>query len=307
METNMQWFYEQGGQPAGPVAEDSLRELLQNGALPPDCRVWCAAFGDEWRRASEVPEFCDTACEDAYPDTPNRDLMVLARERLAEKWWPAVGAFLIVWLAGMGIQHGAQSILSIPFIVVMIPLSMAAESGSVTSIAIFIGFMAVFMVFMMTVSMTFCGMLEFGARNYFLKLARRDNPKIAHLFAAFSKNWKRVAWTYWRMVTFVGLWMLLFVIPGYVAMLSYSQTFYILADHPELTAREAMERSKVMMLGYRWKLFCLCCRFIGWSFLCLLTCGVGFLFLMPYMLASFACFYDSVKTRAVFSTTPTPT
>jgi len=46
--------------------------------------------------------------------------------------------------------------------------------------------------------------------------------------------------------------------------------------------------------GHRWKLFCLGLRFIGWILLCLLTFGIGLLWLWPYMGVSYARFYDDV-------------
>lgn len=47
--------------------------------------------------------------------------------------------------------------------------------------------------------------------------------------------------------------------------------------------------------GNKWKLFCLGFRFFGWALLCILTLGIGFLWLFPYMIVSFAQFYDDLK------------
>ena len=56
---------------------------------------------------------------------------------------------------------------------------------------------------------------------------------------------------------FIILWALLLIIPGILAAYSYMMTFYIIADTPEITAMDALRRSKEMMYGSRWKLFCL--------------------------------------------------
>jgi len=71
--------------------------------------------------------------------------------------------------------------------------------------------------------------------------------------------------------------------------------FYIISDNPEIGAMEAIRKSKEMMRGFRWKLFCLNLSFIGWVLLCVLTLGIGFLWLQPYMNASFANFYQNLK------------
>jgi uncharacterized membrane protein len=103
------------------------------------------------------------------------------------------------------------------------------------------------------------------------------------------------------MALFVFLWSLLLIIPGIIAALSYAMAFYILADDKEKTvkAMEAIDKSKVMMYGYNWKLFCLGLRFFLLSLLCILTLGIGFLWLMPYMQVSLAKFYDDVKANPI--------
>lgn len=87
------------------------------------------------------------------------------------------------------------------------------------------------------------------------------------------------------------LWTLLLIIPGIMASYSYAMTGYILAEHPELTASEAIAQSKDMMAGNRWRLFCLQFSFIGWDILCALTLGIGNLALRPYRHAAEAAFY----------------
>ena len=90
------------------------------------------------------------------------------------------------------------------------------------------------------------------------------------------------------------LWMLLFIIPGIVAAFRYSMTFYILAENPELSASEAINRSKELMDGNKWRFFCLGASFIGWIILTLFTLGIGNLFLNPYMQAAHAAFYRDI-------------
>jgi uncharacterized membrane protein len=94
---------------------------------------------------------------------------------------------------------------------------------------------------------------------------------------------------------FTFLWTLLLIVPGIIAGLSYAMTFFILSENREITGSEAIRRSKKMMAGNKWKLFCLGCRFIGWSLLGIITLGVGFLWIGPYYLTSLAKFYDDLR------------
>ena len=50
-----------------------------------------------------------------------------------------------------------------------------------------------------------------------------------------------------------------------------------------------------MMDGHKWQLFCLHFSFIGWILLSILTCGILFLFVAPYMQAANAEFYEKLK------------
>ena len=76
---------------------------------------------------------------------------------------------------------------------------------------------------------------------------------------------------------------------------AYSMSGFIMAENPEMTAKEAMQVSEKMMAGNKWRLFCLQFSFIGWQILCILSLGIGFLWLTPYMNAATAAFYDEIS------------
>ena len=71
--------------------------------------------------------------------------------------------------------------------------------------------------------------------------------------------------------------------------------YFILRDNPQMNALEAITASRMMMNGYKTKLFCLYLSFIGWAILCVLSFGIGFLWLTPYMTLSVANFYENLK------------
>lgn len=94
---------------------------------------------------------------------------------------------------------------------------------------------------------------------------------------------------------FIFLWSLLLIIPGIIAAYRYSMAFYILNDNPKMGAMDALRESKKMMVGYKGKLFFLSLSFIGWTILSVLTLGIGFLWLIPYMNTTTANFYQNLK------------
>jgi uncharacterized membrane protein len=143
------------------------------------------------------------------------------------------------------------------------------------------------------VSIVITGPLTLGWVGFVLALSRNQNPKFEQIFGGFNRFGTALG-AYLLTLLFIILWMLLLIVPGIMAALSYSQTFYILSEDPSIGAMDAIRKSKEMMYGNRWKLFCLWLRFIGWLLLCILTLGIGFFWLAPYMAVSMAKFYDDL-------------
>src|SRR5690606_11316295 len=96
---------------------------------------------------------------------------------------------------------------------------------------------------------------------------------------------------------FTFLWSLLLVIPGIIKSLSYSQAYFIIKDHPEMSVLDAITESRHRMNGYKWKYFLLNLSFIGWGILSILTLGIGLLWLVPYITASYAAFYNDLIAK----------
>lgn len=145
------------------------------------------------------------------------------------------------------------------------------------------------------------GALTLGFIIFFVGIARKEGPPISEIFSGFSHFLKALG-VYFFMTIFTLLWSLLFIIPGIIAYYRYSQAYYILQDNPDIGALEAIRQSKELMKGRKFKLFVLHLSFIGWALLCLLTIGIGFLWLYPYFFVTQAHFYDEITGR----TTPPP-
>lgn len=136
--------------------------------------------------------------------------------------------------------------------------------------------------------------IKVGYAKFNLNLVDSLEGSFENLFAYFSE-WKTTVAARFLQGIYILLWSLLFIIPGIIASYSYAMTEYILAEHPELSASEAISRSKQMMDGNKWRLFCLQFSFIGWNILCAFTLGIGNLWLTPYKQAATAAFYREVS------------
>ena len=78
----------------------------------------------------------------------------------------------------------------------------------------------------------------------------------------------------------------------------FAFAYTILAEYPEMRAVDALSNSARLMKGNKWRLFCLDLSFIGWSILCAMSCGIGYLLLGPYRSAAFAELYGEVANRS---------
>jgi uncharacterized membrane protein len=192
--------------------------------------------------------------------TENVVLMQMARESLKGKWGLVIGTFVV-------------------YLLVAVILEIIPIIGPIASLII-------------------SGPLVLGLAIFSLSISRNQDAKLEQIFQGFS-NFGTALGAYLLMILFIILWTLLLIIPGIIAAISYSMTFYILADDNSIGAMDAIDKSKKMMDGYKWKYFCLGLRFLGWALLCILTLGIGFLWLMPYMQVSMAKFYDDVKTNSL--------
>ncbi len=139
--------------------------------------------------------------------------------------------------------------------------------------------------------------IQYSYSVAFLNDARTgEGYNVGSLFEGYKK-YERVMGTYLLEYLYFYLWSLLFVVPGIIKLISYSQTYYILNDNPMLAYDRAIERSMAMMEGHKWEYFCLCISFIGWILLGILTLGIGFLWITPYVSKTLALFYEDLKAE----------
>lgn len=140
--------------------------------------------------------------------------------------------------------------------------------------------------------------LEVGGRKFFVENAVQESHGIGSFLWAFKNGYygNIVVGMFMRKLK-IFLWTLLFVVPGIIKAYEYRMVPYILAEHPELSHREALERSSAMMDGQKMNAFILDLSFIGWHILSVATCGlVGIFWTNPYYYATDAELYLTLST-----------
>lgn len=159
----------------------------------------------------------------------------------------------------------------------------------------------VYMLLMGAVSMVYVGQfiiygpLTIGYILYLGCLVDTGLSKMDLLFSLFKNRFAEtlVAGLLYSLIVFVGSCLL--IVPGIIAACGLNFTFFIMADDQNISGTDALKASWEMMKGHKWDLFCLNFRFIGWILLCMLTCGIGNLWLTPYMYMANYNFYRQLR------------
>ena len=90
-------------------------------------------------------------------------------------------------------------------------------------------------------------------------------------------------------------------IPMFIKMIEYSFSFFFAAEFPEIGIRKSLRLSITIAKGHRWEIFVLNISFIGWVLLSILTCGVGFLWSLPYYYMTLTNAYHALLQDALES------
>ena len=236
------------------------------------------------------------------------DFRRIARESLRGKWLPAVLAGLVAWIFGVADGAGGLDFnityadgnahLNLQALGQSIYLDEIVQSPAARAALLsYVTFFSILFFVVFIVQLILGGVVAVGHAKFNLDLVDGKEPQVKTLLSYFPQ-WKTMVAAYLLQTVYIILWSLLLIIPGIIAAYRYAMTSYILAENPEMRAGEAITRSKEMMVGNKWRLFCLYFSFIGWALLTALTLGIGDLFLTPYVYAATAAFYRDITASS---------
>lgn len=138
-----------------------------------------------------------------------------------------------------------------------------------------------------------------AASGYYLNHIRGFNPEWKSLYKEGIDNYGSYLVTGVLVNVFTFLWSLLFVVPGIIKALAYSQAKYVIHDNPRLKGKEAIEISKRMTNGFKGDLFSMYLSFIGWYILVGLTFGILSIYVTPYVETTAAMYYENLKRYSI--------
>lgn len=229
-----------------------------------------------------------------------------AKKALKGHWFVAIISAFIASLLG-GLNGGSASFSS---------SSSGSDSGTSSDSAVWeeifagvdpevltliltvIGVFAIVVGIFALITVLIGGAVGVGYSRFNLNLVDNKKARIGDLFSAFSE-WKTAFIARILVGLYTFLWTLLFFIPGIIAAYSYSMVHFVMAEHPEMSANEAIKESKMLMKGNKFRFFCLQLSFIGWYFVGILTLGIGFIWIIPYQQAAYAAFFREICPASV--------
>lgn len=187
------------------------------------------------------------------------DIKEQSRAQLAGKVWPIFGCLFIA-----GLVVGASELLSaVPIVGILVPIVIQ-------------------------------GAILLGIAQLMLNVTYGDEPSLEAVFSGF-KSILQAALMSFLVGLFVSLWSLLFVIPGIVMAISYSMSWYIMCENPDMSAMDCIRESKSIMHGHKMEYFILMLSFIGWILLGTVTFGIAYIYVGPYMKLASVNFYHRIK------------
>ncbi len=226
-----------------------------------------------------------------------KDFKFYAREALSGRWLKAGAVGLLAGILGAALDMQSTGSFNTGSgaeeaeLEGMLSQIGAADTGAVSEMvsqipavlyAVVLGIALVGLIWLIVVLIV-GGATTLGYAKYNLNLVDDLEPRAGDLFSQYNRLGTGFGMQFFRGL-FIFLWSLLFVIPGTIASYRYRMTPFILCENPEMTAKEAIDESKAMMKGNKWRLFCLDFSFIGWTLLLVAVIYIASMFFVSGMM-----------------------
>ena len=144
-----------------------------------------------------------------------------------------------------------------------------------------------------TVSTIFLYPLTIGVYKYYLNFVRGKELDIKEIFSPYKKL-GGIILIYLLMYIIIGLWTLLFIIPGIIVSFSYVMVVYLMAED-DIDGMNTLRKSANMMNGYKMDYFVFSLSFILWILSVIFTFGLTIIYVGPYITISQTLYYEELK------------
>lgn len=268
------------------------------------------------------------------------ELRAFARKKLSGHWVSAIVATLLASLlggTGMGSVSSGATLSNEESQQLLTEVESMLQSGShalennwevLLPVGIFVLGVLIVALLIGLVLYVVGAAVNLGHKSFYLTLTQDGQPQVGQLFSRFSILLRTLG-----QKILIGLFSelpVIVLIPLLLPVLLFQNTLtfllvalyitvaiplgcyvswgfvlapYILAEAPHTRVMESLRLSWKLMRGERIRWFCLGLSFIGWAILAAFTCGIGALWLNPYIEATQAAFYLDVRGRLILNQT----
>ncbi len=224
----------------------------------------------------------------------SKELKALAREALLGQYGSLIGAMFLLGIFSIILES--------------VPVTITRNREDTTSLII------QFVITLIISVLVY--LLQIGMTVIVLHMTRRQTYGLSDLFYTFRAHPDRfiivsVIQIGISMILQIPAYIFLFLYPGdtikrvllylllllagsivsFIVLLGFTLADLLLIDNENLGAIDAIRQSWAMMHGNKGRFFYLQISFFGLALLCILTLGIGMLWLYPYMMTTEAFFY----------------
>lgn len=224
-----------------------------------------------------------------------QELKEKAKMAFKANYWKAVAVSALLLIVGGGAGLYTISNNNLSSSEATAQLSGLSQDEMIAVILAVLGGIAAVGTIMFVIKLLLLDPLTVGCQKFFKENAEFP-ADFSEIGAGFRTKYGNVVLTMFLQNLFLGLWTLLFIIPGIVKAYSYRMVPYILADNPEMSSTDIITKSREMMNGHKWDAFVLDLSFLGWLILTALTGGIlGIFYVYPYIFETNAELYLALK------------
>ena len=227
------------------------------------------------------------------------ELKQIAKERMKANYWKMLLASLVVSLLTgslfnivYNINTTTQEILySEPYSYTVPPQH---QNLFMMIVLFLLGTGALFSILGIAYNIFISSVMEVGHSKFYIN-DRNQKANVKNVFFAFNHNYMNHVKIMFLMNVKIFLWTLVFIVPGIIKAYEYAMIPFILSEQPDISSEEAFRLSKQLTDNEKFNLFILNLSFLGWLFLGALACGIGVIFVTPYVKATETELYFKLK------------
>lgn len=200
-----------------------------------------------------------------------KDIKAEARQKLALNMHQAIVVYTIEFVIFITLL----ALVAIAAVIIETATGATVVAASVT---------LVYGVALMLISITGSGLINYAMIDHYMTSYKCKPHNVRRIGEMLARSGITKIFTLNLIRTLLGfLLSLLLIVPGVIYLVRTSMANHLLIANPKMKPSTALSASSKVMGGKTGTYFGLVMSFIGWYVLCILTLGIGFIFVLPYV------------------------